>query len=583
MPCQCPYCRKKNTWLLVDNTISNHICDICCEVNNNNTITNCCGKNICYKCIILIFIKEKTPLKINCKLCCNNIVIDNYIHTNEYNKCNKCNNHGNIKIVCCNKYYCYRCIHNIYLDDMTIEIFINYKNCRIKKIIDKQNLINNIIIICNNICNNSYYKIFTSIEPYEFISFSMLELTHNYNILKILSEKKNIILYLYSYILSDNDNILINNIINNDNNNEQNIKLYQSSTVLNNDKYIILNLIPNYSFIYKTASITIKSDRDIIEKSILYDYKLFEFIPDRIKSDITTIKYLSLININIIEFIDINKSMVQLIIDNVNSISNKELDVYIQNIYIQKIKSIVELILSKNGLLLKYVNNTLRDDKTIVQTAINNNGMAYEFISDKYKYDYDISIAALLQNVNSFKFFHKLLKTNTDIINIAIKQGVCIQYINRKYLYNREILLEGLKKNLKNVLYIPMRYIDDLELYKDIITFDPICLKYIYNYSILFNILKDNNYLFVFLSLVYKSDRNFIEKILNDLPLLFKYILTKFKNDKELVLKVVKKNGLVLQFINNKLSHDDDIITAAITQNINAKKYICKHLVKKYL
>lgn len=583
MSCICPFCRYKNTFLLINQNENENenCCEICYE--DNNTITYCCNKNICYKCVLHTYIKYPIPINIK-HFCKKNLIIDNKIYENKNLVCIRCGREGNINILCCNIQYCYECINNYYMINHTYELKIELNDILIQKRIEKNNIIKDIINISNNLSNNNYFNITT-----KDLIFSKLDLLENRNLVyyqnKLIknldNNQNNINIKLDILILSENDKLLINNI-NNNINHEKNIELYNLSNVLKNDSFIIIKLMKNYGYIYKSCSTYIKSNKKIILFAIKYDYNLFEYIPDNIKDDQFMILELLIINIKIIEFLKITDILIKLIINNIEKFVEDDLIKILNYNKINNNKDLVSKILSINGLFLKYITNDLLNDKSILLIAINNNGLSYEYIPEEYKYDSNIYNIALKKDIKSFKFLPKKIKSIEEIIYFAIKNGVDIQYINNKYLYNREYLIEGIKKNFKNIKYVPLRFQYDIEFNQEIIEYNKEIIKYINNEKILIRLLEINNELYNYISPIFKGNNNFIEKLLDKIPYLIKYVPTKFKTNKNLVLKILQKNGLLLEFINNKLIRDDDIIITAINQNINAKKFICSKLINKY-
>lgn len=76
----------------------------------------------------------------------------------------------------------------------------------------------------------------------------------------------------------------------------------------------------------------------------------------------------------------------------------------------------------KNGLVLAYVSDELKNNKNFVSRAVKQNGLALQFASRKLKNDEDIVLIAVRQNGLSLKDASMLLQQKQELINDALLQ-----------------------------------------------------------------------------------------------------------------------------------------------------------------
>ena len=96
------------------------------------------------------------------------------------------------------------------------------------------------------------------------------------------------------------------------------------------------------------------------------------------------------------------------------------------------------------------------------------------------------------KNILIYKWLPKNIKINNDVLEYVIKNGIGLQYINIKYIYNRELLIENIINNIQNIKYIPIIYKYDITFYKDILKFNKCFLKYVNIPNILLELILED-------------------------------------------------------------------------------------------
>ena len=155
------------------------------------------------------------------------------------------------------------------------------------------------------------------------------------------------------------------------------------------------------------------------------------------------------------------------------------------------------LIVSNNGLLLKYVPNEIIDQK-LINLAIENNPRAYEFvpfifrtfeltemvvgkdgtiiefISDDFFLDIKLLSSAIKQNPSAIYFipeniFEQDVYLNELVIPAITQDGLLIKYF--PFEYNDILILKAIKQNIHAIKYMDIKHIHNVEVVKKIVKY----------------------------------------------------------------------------------------------------------------
>jgi hypothetical protein len=252
-------------------------------------------------------------------------------------------------------------------------------------------------------------------------------------------------------------------------------------------------------------------------------------------------------------------------------------------------KSIVLSAVNQNGLALEYASDYLKEDKEIILKAVGNNGMIIEniLIEKKKKSihmiinDHDIFRVAIQSNGLSLKFASDELKDSMEIVEKAVIQnGLALQYASDRLKDNKIIVNTAIKQNGLALQYASDRLKSRVKIIIRAVKQNGLALQYVPEY------IKTRA-----IEITGVAIRNNISAInystikLNDLPRvsfliynynveLIKYVDYDIKNNYDVILYCVKQNGLLLEFASEKLKMNKDIVIAAIKQNLLAYKFI---------
>lgn len=113
--------------------------------------------------------------------------------------------------------------------------------------------------------------------------------------------------------------------------------------------------------------------------------------------------------------------------------------------------------ISRDGMMLECIDETLKDYKSLVMKAVENNGLALQFASNRMKISKGVVLMAVAQNGRALEFADDMLKNDKDVVRIAYKQDIQAlefasdrlkeYFTNKKDDITKEQALEMVKEN----------------------------------------------------------------------------------------------------------------------------------------
>jgi len=135
--------------------------------------------------------------------------------------------------------------------------------------------------------------------------------------------------------------------------------------------------------------------------------------------------------------------------------------------------------LKKNGMLLKYASDKLKNNRNVVITAVSNYGMALEYASDRLKNDKQIVLHAISNSSSALFHASDKLRDDEDVILAAVsKFGYTLKYASENLKNNKNIVCAALISRPDAFEYMSKELKYDLNFCKEI--FILIC-EIIYN------------------------------------------------------------------------------------------------------
>lgn len=225
--------------------------------------------------------------------------------------------------------------------------------------------------------------------------------------------------------------------------------------------------------------------------------------------------------------------------------------------------------------IFNYISDRLKNDINFIMKAIKNNGSIYKYIDEKFKNNEEIIIHTLKNEKKMFEYITNDFKNNKEIILKLIKSNLIIfKLLPIKLKLDKDILLESINNNLLDSTYFEYfkyskynkRINNDSEQILDIIINDR---------KILFELIKKDNMMFIYVCAEYNNDIEFLEEIIIKTPHLIELSSNEIKNNRNLILKFIKINSKI--FYNDDIyklyNNDREIILEVIKDNPKLLKY----------
>uniref|UniRef100_A0A6C0H918 DUF4116 domain-containing protein n=1 Tax=viral metagenome TaxID=1070528 RepID=A0A6C0H918_9ZZZZ len=224
-------------------------------------------------------------------------------------------------------------------------------------------------------------------------------------------------------------------------------------------------------------------------------------------------------------------------------------------IIIYKIEDlIIEYLLNKDGLLLKFIIDYSKLNEKYIILALKQNGLALKFINHDIQ-TIEIIIYAIKQNGLALEFANKdILNHDPTIIISAVKHnGLALKYVDMK-MQTYEIIIYAIKQN-----GLALEFAN-----KDILNRNPI---------IIISAVKQNGLALKYVDMKMQTNEIIIYAIKQN-GLALEFANTDISNhDPTIIIFAVKQNGLALQYVDMKMQ-TNEIIISAIKQNILALQYV---------
>ena len=194
-----------------------------------------------------------------------------------------------------------------------------------------------------------------------------------------------------------------------------------------------------------------------------------------------------------------------------------------------KNKDIMKSVLKKDGLLIKYVDESLREDEELAIIALKQNIAAICYLPEKIKDNKEIMIMAIKMNPAVIKYVSKRLQNDKDIAITAIKENaLAIKYVSKEIQADEEIMLMVVKQNGLLLEYASENLKNDVRILKTAIKQNVDAIRYAPE--------------------IIRQDRNIMKEAL-------------------------RYNGLLLEIAPEEIKKDYEMIKIATKQNMKALKY----------
>ena len=140
-----------------------------------------------------------------------------------------------------------------------------------------------------------------------------------------------------------------------------------------------------------------------------------------------------------------------------------ELEINKKEVVSQKQLSLFEV--KRNGLNLRHVDHTLRDDVEIVEEAIRQNGMAIQYAGDDHRRSYEMGMLAVRQNGMALQYLDIDTSCRKKITLEAVEHnGMALKYADLELRSSHAVCMAAIKQNGLAYKYVPQCLRNNLEL-----------------------------------------------------------------------------------------------------------------------
>ena len=213
---------------------------------------------------------------------------------------------------------------------------------------------------------------------------------------------------------------------------------------LRNDKLFVLMCLNKSYIFYSEISDELKYDKQIIYNAYMNSYLKFHilyYIPIEYKNDKEFMKfYINISGSNIRFASDELKNDEELVNIAINNSNNHEVLKYLDNTYKDN-KEFIKNILNKNIKFFENISKRLQNDKEIIMLCIeklklseDKTNYILKYINEENKNDKDIVLSLVSMNGNDIKYVKTNLSLDKDIVYAAVKNNpLSYKFVNRSF------------------------------------------------------------------------------------------------------------------------------------------------------
>jgi hypothetical protein len=266
---------------------------------------------------------------------------------------------------------------------------------------------------------------------------------------------------------------------------------------------------------------------------------------------------------------------------------------------------IVSAAVEQNGMALAYASEDLKNNRSIVLKAVKNNGSALSFASKSLKLDRTIVLQALEQDGMALMFADESFRNDELIVLKAVtKCGAAIEFAAPQLRCRKKILLEAIKQDisvLKNYRYaleddaifllesIKSRsevFIHACKALKanprfilDAIMINPEVLRHAIPYikenpKFLLEVLKSNCRAFLYLPDALKNNQSFLLEAIEQDTQVLQFISDDFRESRDFILEAIKISSKSLKYASKELKKDKELVLVALKKDGLALEYV---------
>ncbi len=211
----------------------------------------------------------------------------------------------------------------------------------------------------------------------------------------------------------------------------------------------------------------------------------------------------------------------------------------------------LDIIIHRNGDVLKYASNRLRDDKEVVLLAVKSSGWSLQYASDRLSDDKEVVLFAVKQYWGAWYEASPRLRKDKDVVIEAIKNNIyLLNDVSFDLVDDKEFMLRAISIDALAYCYVSERLKNDRDLIILAVKKDGMIIKE--------------------LPSEFKDDKEIATIAVSRGPNILEYVSPRLKDDRDVVLKSVSIDGSSLQDASDRLKDDKELVIIAIRNAFEA-------------
>ena len=229
--------------------------------------------------------------------------------------------------------------------------------------------------------------------------------------------------------------------------------------------------------------------------------------------------------------------------------------------------------------------NLVINDRALLLDLLEKGVYYLQYGNDDLKNDPDIILGLLKKEIDKHSEFDEIFTIFDRQVEKSLGKESILMYAGDRIKDNKEIVMEIVKHSSENLQFASERLRNDKEVILQALENDRFgsCFQYVGDYikfdkEFILEVIKKIPDIFRYVDRSLKSDRDFMLKVIEEDPYLYEYDLSGLRNDKEIALKMVSKDGLLLKDVNVELCDDEEVVFEAVKNSGYALKYASERI-----
>lgn len=232
----------------------------------------------------------------------------------------------------------------------------------------------------------------------------------------------------------------------------------------------------------------------------------------------------------------------------------------------------------KNGYILWYASERLRNDYETVMLAVKNQGLVYRRLSEELKQKRDVILAAVTEDGTLIEELPEALRSDWEIaFAAAASDGAALKFIPAEFREKRELILAAMRFcSVVDVFddllpYIPKHFLSDKEVVVKLVglrgyLYDYVDEKFLRDIDVLEAAVKRDSYLVEDFDEEILANKEYVKRFIAIDPSLIVHASEELRADKELALMTMNHPDCryAFEFLAPCMQRDVDVLRAFV-------------------